>query len=71
MPVVEIIRIASCGSILIAPYGSPACRFGNTGSAAGMGVGLEVHLAPAPVGDMGVQLGGGEIRVPQHLLDAA
>jgi len=36
-----------------------------------MGVGLVVDLAPAAVGDVRVQLGGGEVGMAEHLLDAA
>ena len=41
------------------------------GSGSGVGVGSEVGLAPASVGDVGVQLGGREVGVAEHLLDAA
>ena len=34
-------------------------------------VGLEVEVAPPPVRDVRVQLGGGEVGVAEHLLDAA
>ena len=43
---------------------------GNTGTAR-VRVRLEVELAPAAVGDVRVQLGRGEVGVPEHLLDAA
>ena len=32
---------------------------------------LEVQIPPSAVGDVGVQLCGGEVGVPEHLLDAA
>ena len=34
-------------------------------------MGREIRLAAALVGDVRVELGRGEIRVPEHLLDAA
>ena len=37
----------------------------------GVRVGREVRLAAALVRDVGIELGGGEICVPEHLLDAA
>ena len=36
-----------------------------------MRVGLEVELAPPPVGDVGVELGRAQVGVAEHLLDAA
>src|SRR6266540_2736383 len=69
MPVVETIRTARCGSSLIPRFGCPLLLFGNTAS--GVGMGLEVHLAPAAVGHVGVELGGREIGMAEHLLDAA
>ena len=36
-----------------------------------MRVAAEIHVAPPPVGDVRVELGRPEIRVAEHLLDAA
>src|SRR6266516_3315868 len=68
-PVVSAIRRMSCGSrctsILLHPLPLRNIR------APGVGVRLKVGLTSAPVSDVNVHLGGREVRVPQHLLDAA
>ena len=56
--------------ILVAPAGMPK-PVGLLGLFACVRVRLEVRLATALVGDVNVHLGGCEIGVAEHLLDAA
>ena len=60
----------TCRSRLILRRLFPSGGRGNTGTTR-VRVRLEVEVAAAAVGDVRVQLGRGEIGVPEHLLDAA
>ena len=62
---VAIARVARCGAnAMPLLFRMP----GRSNLFPGVGVRLEVQLAPAPVGDVCVELGRGQVGVPEHLL---
>jgi hypothetical protein len=65
---VAMARVARCGANAIASFfhaPRPSNLFPR------VGVRLEVQLAPAAIGDVRVELGSGQVCVPEHLLHGA
>jgi hypothetical protein len=65
---VAIARVARCGPNAIAAFFRVPSR---SNLFPRVGVRLEVQLAPAPVGDVRVELRRGQVGMPEHLLHGA
>jgi hypothetical protein len=69
-PAIEVISTARCGSRFMCTFDSSSSLPRNVPSAR-MGVAAEVDVTAAAIGDVRVELRRPEVRVPEHLLDAA